>query len=320
MYAKIDMTMKKIVMMALMLMAGLSLFAQEKKQPYSPKPGAFSIGITFNPMAAANAGKNYQPASGDYAGEFVKSFGTDSKQMFIMGSEPLAAFMLKYRMSEIVSLRANLGFTGSLVNYKEYVDDDAALRDNGLSQAKTTDVIHNKLNSVSLSLGAEFHKNVGAFQFNFGASLLWAVGGGSISTTYGNPLTKDGGWVRTTMPYLRNSADNSTLNQYAAADSHNAIANAYLVESYNQGYIHGVGLSVDMGVEWFCLPRVSIALSMTMTPIMGVFQPQTYSIYEGYSSWTDQVERYNKLVSPGSNAFLYGTDTFGFRFSLNYYL
>jgi len=315
--------MKKLMILtALVLVTGLSLFAQEKKQPYSPQAGNFSIGLTFNPMAAAKAGKSYQPGSGDFAGQFVEGFGTEPKQMFVMGAEPLAAIMAKYRLSGAVSLRANLGFTGSWVNYKEYVDDDAALRNDGLSQAKTVDVVHNKLNSVSLSLGAEFHKNIGAFQFNFGASLLWAIGGGSISATYGNPLTKDGGWVRSTMPYLQptTNPNSPTLNQYQAADSKNAIANAYLVESYNQGYIHGLGLSLDMGIEWFCLPRVSVALSMTMTPIMGLFQPQTYSIYEGYSTWTDQIERYNKLVSPGSNAFLYGTDNFGFRLSLNYYL
>ena len=311
-----------MILTALVFFAGLSLFGQEKKQTFTPKAGNFSLGITFNPMAAAKAGKSYQPGSGDFAGEFVNNYGLEPKQMFVMGAEPLAAIMAKYRLSDLVSLRANLGFTGSWVNYKEYVDDDAALRANGLSQAKTVDVVRNKLNSVSFALGAEFHKNLGAFQFNFGASLLWAIGGGSISADYGNPLTKDGGWVRTTMPYLKKSADPNTpsLNQYEAADSKNAIANAYLVESYNQGYIHGLGLSLDMGLEWFCLPRVSVGLSMTMTPIMGIFQPQTYSIYEGYSSWTDRVERYNKLVSPGSNAFLYGTDNFGIRISLNYYL
>ena len=308
-----------MILTAVALMASLTLSAQEKKsKAYNPAVGSFSFGLTFNPMAIEN--KAYQPTTGSFAGNFIKTFGTEPKEMFILGKEPLASFLLKYRMAEFVSLRANIGFTGSLINYKEYVDDDAALRNNSLSQAKTVDVIHNKLNKVSFGLGAEFHKNVGAFQFNFGASLLWAIGGGSISTTYGNPLTKDGNWVRTTMPYLRNSNDNSTLNQYAAADSRNAIANGYLVESYNQGYIHGLGLSVDMGIEWFCLPNISVALSMTMTPIMGVFQPQTWSIYEGYSSWTDRVEQYNKLVSPGSNALLYGTETFGLRISLNYYL
>ena len=316
---------KAMILMAFMLMAGLTLSAQEKekKQPFTPKAGNFSIGLTFNPMAAAKAGKSYQPGGGDFVGEFSKAYGLESKEMFVMGAEPLAAIMAKYRLSDLVSLRANLGFTGSWINYKEYVDDDAALRNNGLSQAKAVDVLRNKLNSVSFSLGAEFHKNIGAFQFNFGASLLWAVGGGSISADYGNPLTKDGGWVRSTMPYLQPSPDPNnptTLNQYKAADSRNAIPNAYLVESYTQGYIHALGLSIDMGLEWFCLPRISVGLSMTMTPIMGVFQPQTYAIYEGHSTWTDKIEQYNKLVSPGSNAFLYGTDNFGFRISLNYYL
>ena len=314
--------MKKLMILtAVALMASLTLSAQEKKtKPFTPSVGSFSFGLTFNPMAIEN--KEYQPATGAYAGNFVEAFGTEPRQMFILGKEPLASFLLKYRMTEFVSLRANVGFTGSLINYKEYVDDDAALRENSLSQAKTVDVVHNKLNKVSVGLGAEFHKNIGAFQFNFGASLLWAIGGGSISTTYGNPLTKDNGWVRTTMPYLQPTVNpnSPTLNQYAAADSKNAIANGYLVESYNQGYIHGLGLSVDMGIEWFCLPNVSVALSMTMTPVMGVFQPQTWSIYEGYSSWTDRVEQYNKLVSPGSNAILYGTETFGLRISLNYYL
>lgn len=316
--------MKKLLtLISLALLVSLSLSAQsksEKKAPWKPQAGNFSFGITFNPMAMA--GKSYQPGTGDYAGNFVEAFGTDPKQMFILGKEPLASFMLKYRMSEHLSLRGNIGFTGSLINYKEYVDDDAALRENSLSQAKTVDVIHNKLNSVSLGVGVEMHKNIGAFQFNLGAGLLWAVGGGSISTTYGNPLNEEGGWKRSTMPYLRVSADpnSPTLNQFAAIDTKNAIANGYLVESYNQGYVHGLGLSVDMGVEWFCLPQVSVALSLTMTPVMGIFQPQTWSIYEGYSSWTNRVDQYNKLISPGSNAILYGTETFGFRFSLNYYL
>ena len=309
--------MKKIILILLACAATLTLSAQEKKAPYQPKPGTFSFGITFNPMALE---KSYQPATGDYTGDYIKKLGTDPKQMFILGKEPLAAFMLKYRVSEHMSVRGNIGFTGSLINYKEYVDDDAALRQNSLSQAKTVDVIHNKLNSVSIGLAAEFHKNIGAFQFNFGAGLLYAIGGGSMSYTYGNPLTKEGGWARSTMPLLAlpNPQDNTTLNQFEP--NTNGIAVAYPVESYNQGYIHGLGLSVDMGIEWFCLPRVSVALSMTMTPIMGVFQPQTWTIYEGYSTFKDGLDRYNKLVSPGSNALLYGTNTFGLRFSLNYYL
>ena len=49
------------------------------------------------------------------------------------------------------------------------------------------------------------------------------------------------------------------------------------------------------------------------------FQPQTYTIYEGFSSLSGKVEQYNGLVSPGSNALLYGTENLGCRLTLNYY-
>ena len=34
---------------------------------------------------------------------------------------------------------------------------------------------------------------------------------------------------------------------------------------------------------------------------------------------TGKVEKYNGLVSPGSDAFLYGTENIGLRLSVNYY-
>ena len=58
---------------------------------------------------------------------------------------------------------------------------------------------------------------------------------------------------------------------------------------------------------------------MNFTPIMYTFQPQTYTIYEGFSTNTGKVEKYNGLVSPGSDAFLYGTENIGLRLSVNYY-
>lgn len=307
---------KTILLLMAVLTLSTSLSAQDnksKKEKFTPKAGNLSFGLTFNPMALA--GKSYQPAKGDFVGNYINSYGTEAKQMWVLGTEPLASLMVKYRMSEVMSLRANLGFTGSSINYKEYVDDDKA---DALSSGKVVDVIHNNQNNVSLALALEFHKLLGSFQFNFGVGLLYGVGGGRITYTYGNPLTLEGGWQRTTMPYLQQAAvGEKGLNEWRAA---NGIAAAYPTESYNQGYVHGLGLCLDMGLEWFCLPRVSVGLSMTITPIMGVFQPQTYTVYEGYSTYKDALDTYNKLVSPGSNAVLYGTESLGFRLSLNYYL
>jgi hypothetical protein len=53
---------------------------------------------------------------------------------------------------------------------------------------------------------------------------------------------------------------------------------------------------------------------------MLTFQPQTFTIMEGFSTKTGKVEQYNLLVSPGSWSCLYGTENIGFQISLNYYL
>ena len=72
---------------------------------------------------------------------------------------------------------------------------------------------------------------------------------------------------------------------------------------------------------------MSLGAAVTFTPVMVMFQPQTYTTYEAYTKLAIQgkpddgsVIEYNKLVSPGSTGLLYGTDNFGLRLSLNYYL
>ena len=82
-----------------------------------------------------------------------------------------------------------------------------------------------------------------------------------------------------------------------------------------------------MGIEWLFASRMSLGAAITFTPIMVMFQPQTYTQYEAYTTipvvgGTDDggVINYNKMVSPGSTGLIYGTDNLGFRLSLNYYL
>jgi hypothetical protein len=92
------------------------------------------------------------------------------------------------------------------------------------------------------------------------------------------------------------------------------------VQRKNIGYIHGLGISADAGLEVFLAENISLAAALNFTPIMLTFQPQTYSVFEGFSSKTGKVEKVNGLVSPGSNALLYGTQNIGCRISLTYYL
>ena len=91
------------------------------------------------------------------------------------------------------------------------------------------------------------------------------------------------------------------------------------LDRYNSGYISAFGLSLDMGIEVFIAERISTGLTMSFTPVAVAFQPETYTVYEGFCSYTGKVENYTGYVSPGSNALLYGIENFGVRISMNYY-
>ncbi len=306
--------MKKIAIIIAALLAAMPLFAQ-KEQKFTPKKGDVSFGITVNPMSLGSL--KYQPEAGDFSGVFIGGLGANPKQMYFLAKDPLAALQLKFRMSQSLSFRASVGIDGSIINYKEYVIDDVARNANPLSDQKVVDVIHNKMNGIYTTLALEYNKTFGQFQFNAGFGLQYVIGGGGMTFDYGNAFSKVTGWKPSVIPMLDMGTDpDQTLNTFPGGLD---IAWARPVERYNIGYNHGFGLTFDMGIEWFFTGRLSLGAAITLVPVMFVLQPQTWTIYEGYSATADKVMKYNALVSPGSNALLYGTESLSLRLGLNYY-
>jgi len=304
--------MKRILILAaaaLFVTVGVS--AQES-YTYSPKAGDFSIGVTFNPASLANS--NYQPDAGAFSGDYVKGLANYPKQMFILSMDPVASFQIKYRLMEHWSVRANLGISGSKVDYKEYVQNDAKATMSGGEYAKVEDAVHSSLNGMSLGLAAEYTKAFGKLAFVSGIGLQFALGGGAMTFDYGNSYSSSN-TNPTSMAMTKLKAAGS-LNEYDGFDSD--VTYARPLERYNIGYNKGIGLTFDMGLEYFFAGSMSISGAMTFTPFMLVFQPQTYTRYEGWDSGS--VKEMNWTVSPGSKAMLYGTENIGFRISFNYYM
>ena len=305
--------MKKILLSTLLMMLAFTAIGQEKNKYYIPKKGDWSIAVTFNP---ATLGRNIsmQPKAGEFAGDWIEELASSPKQMFILSQDPLAAIRAKYYLSSKMAVRATLGFNGSLVNYKEYVRDDLAASIDPSTENKVVDNVRSNLNSATLQVGLEGSKGEGCVRFIYGIDLMYSIAGGKLDFRYGNALT-DLNKVPSSMPMT------SEMKAGSVNDFQKKLGIEYgrPVERYNSGYIHGLGLSVDMGLEVFLAERVSVSLAMNFTPIMVSFQPQTYTVYEGFSSFTGKVENYNGLVSPGSNALLYGTENIGCRLTLNYY-
>lgn len=301
---------KKIFILALLLAVPILLLAQSNR--YDVKKGDWAVCATFNPGTLGYK-MSCQPAAGDFVGAYITDMCANPKQMFIVSQDPLAAVKVKFYTSSKSALRASLGFNGSVINYREYVQDDLAVALNPDSQNKVNDAATSRLNTVSISIGKEWRSGEKAIKFVYGIDLLYTIAGGDLVFNYGNKMT-DINQVPSSMPMTSPKGD---LDDFR---SKLGIAYARPVKRYNSGYIHGLGVQVDAGLEFFLAERISLGLAMTFTPIMGVFQPKTYSEYEGFSTNTGRVESFNELVSPGSNALLYGTENIGCRLTLSYYL
>lgn len=300
--------------LALICLIATSASAQKsEKSYYTPKKGDWAVGVIFNP-ASLGSKLAIQPKHGEFAGTYVQGLALDKRQMFIMSQDPVASIRFKYHTSDKSALRISVGLNGSVVNYREYVTDDRAVALNPNSTNKVVDNAQSAFNSVSLMVGNEWKLGEKAVKFVFGFDVMYTVAGGKLRYQYGNAITEYNK-VPSTMPML-DTTTNEGVNDWV---ENAAIAYARPVRSYNQGYIHGIGVSVDMGLECFVAERLSLGVALNFTPLMFTIQPRTWTTYEGFNNWSGKVEEFTNLVSPGSNALLYGTENIGCRITMQYY-
>lgn len=306
--------MKRLTSIIAIALVCSGAFAQtkEKAPKYSPQAGDFSIGLSINPMAAAN----YQPKNGDFLGEFITTKAGNPQQMFMVG-QPLVSVRMKYMISEKLAFKATVGFSGSQSNYREYVKDDYICNvENPKIDAKTIDAVNASVNGGAATIGLEGFLGKGALRFIFGGSLYYAIGGGHINFNYGNKYAPYNGFNPTTMWMTTKDAANS-LNEFTSPVL--GITNGRPLCRNTIGVNQQVGLMVDAGLECFVYDRISVGLTASIVPIAFGWQGQTYSVYEGYSTISQDIQTWNKLVSPGSRALTYGTDNLAINISVNYY-
>lgn len=312
----------KVLTVAASLLLGMGAYAQnnanssakEDADGYSTKAaraGQVSVGLEFNPVAAA---KSTSASALAGVGKFMfsdliaKEEGKPN-EMFFLSQNPMASFVLKYKISEVMAFKGSIGFSGGVCNYNEYVQDDAAFAKNPLSEAKVADQISFHFTGGGVSAGLEFTGGKKALRFVGGFGLKYAWGGGYANVSYGNQITA-------VNPKPSTIAKIDTINQFPGATQ---MEYGRPVKQYGVGVSHGIGIYASLGIEWFFIKNVSLGATVDITPLMVAFQPQTYVIYEGFNKYSGKVDNYNQLVSPGSTYLLYGTDNLGCSLSLNYY-
>lgn len=314
--------MNKIKVITVSLLCALSMgaMAQTEKEAkvYAPEVGSSAIGVNFNPVAAAQGGS---AASFSSVGQFLYSTETEDgiikgaeakpNQMYILSQQPMVSISYKYQAKEHMAFKAIIGFSGANINYREYVDDDRALALNPMAEDQVADAVNLKYAGGGVTLGLEFSagKNL---RFVGGGGLMYSFGGGEVDFKYGNAIT-EANQHPTTMEKI-----DKNINEFASSGC-SWMDYGRPVKEYNIGMSHGIGIYLNLGLEWFFMKNVSIGATVELTPIMVAFQPQTYTIYEGFDNYHGQVAQYNDLVSPGSTYVLYGTENIGVNISFHYY-
>lgn len=303
--------MKRIYIVLLVAITTVSAFGAAAN--HVPELGTWSLGFTFNPASLGSQIK-VQPKAGEFAGDFITTTALNPNQMFMLSQDPIAALRAKCLIKEHLNFRMSIGFSGSHINYSEYVKDDLAALAEATSEAKVVDQVRSEMNSTNIAVGVEYTMGKGNLHFVAGFNLLYAFAGGKLTCQYGNEMTIENP-VPSAITMLANPSA-SSLNEWKAAQG---ITYARPTERYTKGFNHGLGFQVDAGVEWFFMDHLSLGANVTFTPIMAVMQPQTYAKYEGMSTLSYQKENFTSLISPGSWMLLYGTQNLGFQVSMNYY-
>ena len=307
------MKFNKIFTMALSLLVATAAFADgadkptpedKAKKDYSswlPAQGDMSVGFSLDPLAtfAGNLfNGNLDNTLEDLAGEPLLYRQLPNSCVSIMGT---------YMLTNELALRANIGFGYSLKQNNFFVQDDAALAFDDLSNAKVIDQMNSQILSGSFSAGIEYRLGKRLpIQGVFGAGLSYACGMSKSTYAYGNAITQ----------LNQNPSMNSEMPATEAVTKY--LPNARLLSVQSSDMIHMVGVYGSVGVEWFVTPKVALGANVNLGIYYELNPSETY-VYEGWNTITEQVDQHTELVAPASHGFHFGTDNIGASLYMAFY-
>ena len=307
------MKFNKIFTMALSLLVATAAFADGADKPtpedkgkkdYSswlPAQGDMSVGFSLDPLAtfAGNLfNGNLDNTLDDLAGEPLLYRQLPNSCVSIMGT---------YMLTNELAVRANIGFGYSLKQNNFFVQDDAALAFDDLSNAKVIDQMNSQILSGSFSAGIEYRLGKRLpIQGVFGAGLSYACGMSKSTYAYGNAITQ----------LNQNPSMNSEMPATEAVTKY--LPNARLLSVQSSDMIHMVGVYGSVGVEWFVTPKVALGANVNLGIYYELNPSETY-VYEGWNTITEQVDQHTELVAPASHGFHFGTDNIGASLYMAFY-
>ncbi len=264
--------MKKIILFIFTLLLVINLSAQSDSimknkngYPILPEQGDFAVGISMTPILG-------------YLGNFFHGTGITPAPMATFRTNTFQnnAVFFKYFNSNNSAFRVNFEFTSNHVSNSYYVQDDAAVAIDPLSNKQVTDIQLTDFQNYVLGFGYEKRRGKTRLQGIYGVDLLFSYQNLTNSYKYGNPMSPD--------------------NQMPT--THNFGTNLYnggrVLKTYN-GEVIGVGLNAFLGFEYFVLPKISLGAEFAY----GLWLTKTRQAKFKYEVWNvDHVENI-EATDPG---------------------
>lgn len=290
--------MKKIIIILLALFTTMFVYAQED-EIYN-EPGEVlknSKGMTILPeMGDISVGVNLVPFM-----NYLGNIGNDN----IINGFPSSSFLfnsgtnmfVKYFNSNNTAFRAKLGIEYANEITDIYVQDDAAVYVDPLSEAQVTDRRVSIEHAYTLALGYEMRRGKGRLQAAYGAEVGFGYYNYKSSYEYGNAFT--------------DINDNPTTITNFNSQTTNNVNERIISEQNYRGV--GFGANAFLQLEYYFLPNIAIGTEFALGPyFMKGFQTSYTNEYWNGSSVQEQtlldtpgdVDFYVDFFRPTANFFL----------------
>lgn len=295
---------KSIILTAVLAFLCTALSAKDGKEKkdvseYLPEAGDFAISVSANPFI--NFVGNIFNNTVD---QTIGTFGGDPYNDGYF-NQPAVSVSGKYMFTDELGLRVNLGWIYDSNTDNAYVQDDADLALNPLSQKKLIDSYKHSTSGGSFSAAMEYRVGKRRVQGVFSAGVLYAFSYNRDKFSYGNAITEI------------NQNPSCNLPGYQAPDLNGFSSTRYL-KKFTGSPTNYAGLLLSAGIEWFVAPKISIGGEVNISAVWNWTKAKYYTA-EGFNTLSGAVEEWTELENPSSHGFSFGTGNIGSNLSVTFY-
>ncbi len=289
----------------------MTMSAQETKakrpaSEYLPKAGDFAISVSADPFTSFIGNMlNNSLTNG------INSFGGDP---YLIDGNPntlrnTISISGKYMLTDNLGVRVNLGWIHDADTRNFYVQDDAALAANPLSQQNVVDSYMTRSSGGSFSAAVEYRVGKGRVQGVFGGGLLYAFSYDRSKYEYGNAITS-----MNQQPTVSNDMTGAIMRN----DIPDGFSYMRYLSKFGDTPTNYFGLVAFAGIEWFVAPRISLGGEVNLAAVFN-WTKATYYTAEGFNTVSGAPETWTELLSPKSTGFHFGTGNIGQNISVTFY-